>query len=114
MKLQWPWKRTNKGDVVAKLEAKLASVMQPVQARADYLQDLRNELVGRPEKRFLGMRIKSPEFVLAIAGGALSAVVLLVTGFRAVIALLGTLGILQQVNKQANENNPTSPMSPAP
>ena len=112
MKFQWPWKRTKKVDVVAMLETKLEAAMQPVQARADYLQDLRNELIGRPEKRFLGLQIKNPHIILAIAGGALSAVVLLVTGFRAVVALLGTLGILQQVNKQANEN-PPSPMSPA-
>jgi Flp pilus assembly protein TadB len=111
MKFQWPWRKSKKIDVVSLLESKLEAAMQPVQARKDYLEDLRSKLVNQSEKRFLGMRIKSPEFILAIAGGALSVIVLLVTGARAVIALLGTLGILQQVSKQVNEN-PPSPMSP--
>jgi Flp pilus assembly protein TadB len=112
MKLQLPWSKSKKMDIVAMLEAKLEATMQPVQARAAYLQELRHELVGRPEKRFLGMRVKSPEFILAIAGSALSVVVILVTGVRAVITLLGAMGIIQQVNKQIKDN-PPSPMSPA-
>jgi hypothetical protein len=108
MKFQLPWRKSKKVDVLAMLEAKLEAAMQPVQARADYLQDLRNNLLGRTEKRFLGMRVKSPELILAIAGGILSAFVILATGVRAVITLLGALGILQQVSKKIKENPPSS------
>lgn len=111
MKLKLPWSKSKKMDLMTMLEAKLEAAMQPVQARADYLQGLRNELVGGPQKRFLGLRVKSPEFMLAIAGGALSVIVLLAAGVRAVITLLGAMGILQQVNKQIKEN-PPNPLTP--
>ena len=105
--MKWQLFRKNRErDKFKVLESKLDSVLKPVQPREGFVQDLRNQLVGKSEKQFLGLKVRSPEFALVMAGGVLSSFVLLLTGVRAVLAILGALGIIQQVNKKIEAEAP--------
>lgn len=103
MNIRLPWRKTNKNTELAEIEQQLVSVYKPVEACPEFINGLRQQLVGTSERRWLGLRVPSFEFVLLVIGAFASVSLVLVAGIRALLTLLGTLGVLQaskQVNKK--------------
>lgn len=103
--LPWPDRRTSEN--ISALEARLQRVFVPVQPRAGYAGELRAALqreahLPPPEKAF------DKNFQIILIGGAsiLSGVLVILTGVRTMIAILGALGIYQQVKGQLKKPLP--------
>lgn len=107
MNLRLPWRKSNKSNELSLVEQQLEGLYKPVEARPEFLDGLRQQLVGVRERKWLGLRVPSFEFVLLVIGALASLSLVLVTGIRAVLTLLGTLGVIQaskQVNKKPIAN----------
>lgn len=107
MKFTLPWRKSNKHSELDQVEQQLETLYTPVAARPEFLDGLRQQLVGASERRWLGLRVPSFEFVLLVIGALASVSLVLVTGIRALLTLLGTLGVIQaskQVNKKPIAN----------
>ncbi|MBN2500073.1 MAG: hypothetical protein JXB38_04840 [Anaerolineales bacterium] len=99
MKLQLPWKKeeNRSADV---LEVLLESTLKPIAPNSEFINDLRYRLLGQTEeKKVLGMPENTFHLVLLVVGMLASGAVLILTGIRAIIAILGSLGLLQQYRK---------------
>ena len=83
------------------LEAYLQATLRPVKPRTAFVSDLGAKLSKIPP----AVRATPPILkytVLAIAG-AVSAAVIVVTGVRAAVTILGTLGLLVALKEQARQ-----------
>ena len=98
MKLQLPWKQEENHAVDA-LEVLLESTLKPIAPNSEFINDLRYRLLGQTEKKILGMPEDTFQVVLLILGVLASGAVLVLTAIRAIIAILGSLGLLQQYRK---------------
>lgn len=102
MKFRFPWQRKSQKEVEA-LELMLEELFAPVNARVDYVDDLRNRLLGVEERRIFGIKVKSPQFIFLIIGSIASILLFIATGIRTLITLLGSLGVIRKVRKDAQE-----------
>lgn len=81
-------------DELFALEEKLRGILIPVVPRSEFVQDLRHRLARR--KFILDLipqRIQSIVFVL---GGLVGSLAILLMGLRAVLSLVGVIGIMRQ------------------
>jgi hypothetical protein len=90
------------GDV--KMERYLQSSFSPVAPRPDFVSGLKTRLVA--ESKEVYSRSTVLQYVLLSLAGVLTSVLLILAGVRAVLTLLGVLGILRQMrgpvgNKQS-------------
>jgi len=106
MKIKFPFTFNNKAASLSSLEARLDSALRPLQPREEFVQQLRNQLVGVPDRHKIALSPEKMRNGLLIAGAAVSALVVVAAGVRATITFLGALGVIQQVKKQANEASP--------
>ena len=113
MKIQMPWKKKKillERDLQV-LEERLQTTLKPIQARTDFLRNLRVQLVGEESKKLLGIPSQKVQEGLLVAGGILSLAVVVFTGIRAVLAVLSALGIMQL--KKKVEDTSSIPLQPA-
>jgi hypothetical protein len=89
------------------LEGYLKKVYRPVTPNPDFVSGLRAKLVSLPEKKRLTPRVF--KYFLLGAAGVFSSVILIVTGVRATITILGTVSLLRQIR---NQNNTASVQTP--
>ncbi len=104
MKLQLPWLQSRRYFKLEPVERRLEELLQPVEPRPEFVSELRQKLVGEPKKQWLGLGMPKLQTVLLVVGAIASAGFVLVAGIRAILTLLGTLGVLQaskQVNKKS-------------
>jgi hypothetical protein len=94
---------------IAELESLLDTYLQPVTPRADFVRQLQQRLldVSRPTVKIPG---KNYIKYGLIAGASLAGSLLVVTtGIRAVMAVLGALGIIHFVKQQVDEKSVSPP-----
>lgn len=106
MKFKLPWQKRSKKNKMIALEEKLSSALKSVEPRAEFVQQLRSQLVGEPKKKRFGFTPAKLQSGLLVFGGVVSAVLMVMAGFRALVTLLGTLGIIGQVKKQIDDSAP--------
>lgn len=84
-------------------EGMLEGTFQHVSPRPEFVRKLKQQLIGYPRPSVETSKINSLEYILialvSLAGGTL----FLVTGARAVLSLLGALGVVHFLKKQQDE-----------
>lgn len=98
MRIEWPWKSqkiTIEKDLQV-MEKHLSKVFQPVEPNADFIRNLRAELVGEPARQKVFTWHKG----VLVAGGVVSFFAMVLGGIRIVIAILGLFN-KQKVIKEA-------------
>jgi hypothetical protein len=104
MKIDFSWLKPKRYFKLEPVERRLEAVLQPVEPRPEFVRELRQKLVGPAQKGWLGLAMPKFEVILLVVGSIASVGIVLVAGIRALITLLGTIGVLQaskQVNKKA-------------
>jgi hypothetical protein len=96
---------------VGNTERYLQTSFRPVAPRPDFVTDLKNRL-ALESKRF-GSRSTVLQYVLLSLAGVLTSALLIFAGMRAVITLLGILGILHQVRSQQMRSEMSDKHPPA-
>ncbi len=102
MKLRLPWFNRPSGEELSELETQLEAVFSPVSPRASFVQNLERQLMAapmHPDNALTTAESSVPKYVLIGAVSVFSGTFVLVTGIRAVIALLGAFGIWQQARQ---------------
>ena len=94
MKFRWPWQKHNQEDELASLDAMLKSAFQPVTPNSEFLHGLRETLIAG-EQKVLGLSRRSVEQLLLVLGAIASGVLLIITGIRTIINLIGAFGKLR-------------------
>ena len=80
---------------VGKMEQYLQTSFRPVAPRPDFVTGLKTRLTQ--ESRRFNSRSTVLQYVLLSLAGVVTSALLILAGMRAVITLLGVLGILQQM-----------------
>jgi hypothetical protein len=90
-KIEWPWKRkqiTLEHDLHA-VEYQLEQLLQPVKPRAEFVNQLRTDLVGKPRRKWLGVASEGWQKGLLVAGGVVSFAAMVIGGAKIVGTILG-------------------------
>jgi hypothetical protein len=93
------------------LEGYLDRAMQPVTPRAEFVDALRDKLTRVEIKAEDDILEKEPRALhMALLGGAgiLSSLLLVITGVRAVVALIGAIGALKQMRQRLEVKTPVT------
>ena len=93
------------------LEGQLDWALQPVSPRVEFVDALRDKLIRVEIKAEEDILEEEPRGLhLALLGGAgiLSSLLLVITGVRAVIALIGAIGALKQMRQRLEVNAPVT------
>jgi hypothetical protein len=85
------------------LEIQLAEVLVPIIPRVDFISDLKKRLIVEPDDSLLVRKQNPIQVILLGFAGVISGVLILLIGFRAIIALLGGKGYLQQIKEQTRQ-----------
>lgn len=86
---------------VVKMERYLQSSFSQVAPRPDFVSGLKTRLVA--ESKQVYSRSTVLQYVLLSLAGVLTSVLLILAGVRAVVTLLGVLGILRQMRGSVND-----------
>ena len=89
---------------VVKMERYLQTSIRPVAPRPDFVIGLKTRL-AQESHRFTS-RSTVLQYVLLSLAGVLTSVLLILAGVRAVITLIGILGILHQMRGQVEKERP--------
>ncbi len=106
MKFKLPWQKRSNQDELIVLEKRLDAVLSPVNPDPGFVKRLRAQIAGQPKKQLFGLSAEKWQTGLLIFGGLASAALMMVAGFRALVTLLGALGLIRQVKKQIDETVP--------
>jgi hypothetical protein len=101
--LDWlPWRRSSVSDLeaLAGLEDYLEESLLPVRPRQAFVAGLKNRLIMAPEPQLPSIP-PVLQFTLLGALGIFSGLLIIITGIRATITLLGALGLLSQLRKRS-------------
>ncbi|RPH75322.1 hypothetical protein EHM76_01920 [bacterium] len=85
----------------------LQAGLRPVSPRPEYVRDLRQRLMREKDAKASMSKPELVKFSLITVAGLLSGTVLLVFGFRAVMALLESRGVFQQIKEQMQQRRAT-------
>lgn len=110
MKLQLPWKKqkiTLEHDLQI-LEDRLSSMFNYIEPRIEFIRGLRTKLVGKPHRRRVTISSEKIQKGVLIVGGVLSLTLIIITGVRVFITILGAIGIIQ-LKKQVEESASVHP-----
>lgn len=88
---------------VVKMERYLQTSFSPVAPRPDFVTGLKTRLVAESKQVF--SRSTVLQYVLLSLAGVLTSALLILAGVRAVVTLLGLLGILHQMRGQVSEKH---------
>jgi len=114
MKLQMPWKKKKiilERDMQI-IEKRLSSTLKPVEPRPEFLRALRIQVVGKEQKRILGLSAGRVKQGLLVVGGIFSLAVVILTGIRTILAILSALGLMQ-LKKQVEDTHQEAPIHTA-
>jgi len=104
MTFEWPWKRQKimlENDLNA-LEASLEALLKPVSPRAEFVKNLRVDLLGKPKRKWLSLPETGWQRGMLLAGGVVSFFAMVFGGIRIVAAILGMV----QANKDRTAKKP--------
>jgi hypothetical protein len=113
MKFQFPWRKKSAQSKYDVFEGLLEAALKPVAPRQEFLNVLRQDLVGKKEGLLFG-RISPKTLRMGVlgVGAALSGALIMVAGLRWVLTLLGALGLIQ-LQRQKHKEQHTFPNQPA-
>jgi hypothetical protein len=108
-------------DDLKKVEDTLQKTLVQVSPRQEFVSDLFPQLlksVQRSTSRegsitFQDNQKRKLDYILLTIAGIISSTMIIFAGIRVVIAILGMLGILHQVNKEINTKSENSSLQPA-
>jgi len=95
----WRKEKINEEDILG-IEDYLYSALYPVNPSSTFVQSLKSRLMDAPEPVNRSKEIM--QYSLLGLAGVLSGIIIIVTGIRATVTILGALGILRQVRNRAN------------
>ena len=102
MKTLWGRSKNIEDESFQELEHYLRTILRPVEPRVDFISDLGARLANEP--------IKGPQFpvrfqyaLLAVAG-LISSIIIVITGIRATLTLLGAMGLMRHLKGQTQSN----------
>ncbi len=95
------------------IENRLQATLLPVSPRPEFVKDLKHRLLSPAEADASIVSSKPKQNVFVLAAGLLSGTVLIVLGVKAIIALLASLGLLQQVKSRMEQQKCAPPLTPA-
>jgi hypothetical protein len=95
MKLRLPWKNRKK-ESKEPLESLLQKTLVPVSLNPEFKKNLRERLIGETEPTIIGIPQSTFQTFVVLIGILASGIIIVFTGVRTVIAILGSLGLLQQ------------------
>lgn len=101
------WRKKIPNDERLEMEAALDNVFQPIKPRPQFVDDLRRALSNYSmieDKEHAGI---NQQDLIVIFTGFLSAALLLSIGIRALITLIGAVGVIQYHRKQIEQNQVT-------
>jgi hypothetical protein len=104
----------NRNSEIHKMEAQLQAVLKPVVPRPEFVSDLKRRLTNKPEAS-VPIKIQEHDILqygLLTAAGLLSGTLLLIFGVKAVVSLLNSLGVLQNLKPEIG-SKPNPPMQTA-
>jgi hypothetical protein len=93
------------------IESYLGSALKPIQPRAVFVTGLKSKLVTEAQARRAGLSLL--QYLILAAIGIASSILLVMTGARAVAAMLGALSLLRLNSGQTHKKNPVT-LAPAP
>jgi hypothetical protein len=101
--ITWPWWPRRKEipvEEVEEIEAKLQENLVPVKPRSAFVSSLKERILTAPEPKLPSM---PPALQYSILGalGLFSSVLIVVTGIRATVTLIGALGLISQLRKRS-------------
>jgi hypothetical protein len=111
LKLNWRQLRA-KNMAIEQVESRLQTVMHPVAPPAGYVQDLGRRLRHKTGSLILIPQPAPRQYTWLLFLSLLSGGVLVVLGVRALLGLIGALGVAQQVKNQMDNEYPSS-LNPA-
>jgi len=113
MKLKLPWIKKLKVDNLLNIESKLDAILQPVEPNPSFLLDLRGQLMGKRKTSLFGLQLPEGRFQtgLLFTGLLMSGVLILVAGVRAVLTILGALGLIQHLSSKEDDSASIQPRS---
>jgi len=98
MKTLWGSSKKVEDESFQELEYYLRTVLKPVEPRADFVSDLGARLAGAPyTKQRLPVRL---QYALLAAAGLISSLIIVITGIRATLTLLGAMGLMRHIKGQ--------------
>ena len=101
--ITWPWWPRRKEiplEEVEEMEAKLKESLVPVNPRPVFVSALKERILTAPEVKLPSM---PPALQYSILGalGLFSSILIIVTGIRATVTLIGALGLISQLRKRS-------------
>ena len=109
MKLKF-WRTRQQDEDLSELESYLDAFYQPITPRPIFVDDLKARLLGTPIPVALSLGTRN--YVFLILAGVVSSVILIITGIRATMTVLGALGIIRVMRAELDQKQP-SPLPPA-
>jgi hypothetical protein len=85
------------------IETYLGSALRPIQPRATFVSDLRSKLETEALTRRPGLSLL--EFALVVVVGIFSSILLVFTGLRVLVAVLGALSLVRMTNATAHKKS---------
>ncbi len=110
MKLQLPWKKqkiTLEHDLQI-LENRLSSMFNYIEPRIEFIRELRTKLIGKSHQRRVTISSEKIQKGVLIVSGVFSLTLIIITGVRVFITILGAIGIIQ-IKKQVEESTSINP-----
>ena len=92
------------------IESYLGSALRPIQPRATFVNGLKSKLTTEALTRKVGL--STLQYLLIILVGISSTILIILSGTRAIVGVLGALGLLRLASSQQKEKNQVS-VSPA-
>ena len=95
----WPRRKELTQKEIEEMEAKLQESLVPVTPRPTFVSALKGRLMTAPEPKLPSM---PPALQYTILGGLglISSILIVVTGIRAAVTLIGALGLISQLRKR--------------
>jgi len=99
----WRNEKISEEDILG-IEDYLYSALYPVNPSSTFVQSLRSRLMDAPEPVNRSKEIM--QYSLLGLAGVLSGIIIIVTGIRATVTILGALGLLRQARNRSNRQRP--------
>lgn len=103
-RLMWELKSSQQKQAeLAGLETYLSATLQPVRPRAEFVNGLQQRLLHPVvEER---PALSRAQYIILGVAGTLTSLVLVITGVKATISILGKLGVLDQIKLHMQQRN---------
>lgn len=107
-KTLFSWRKEIPNGEREEMEADLDDVFQPIMPRPQFVDGLRRTLKNYSMVEDMDNRMVNQQEIIVLFAGFLSAALLLSIGIRAIITLIGAVGVIQYHRRQVAQNQATT------